>query len=69
MYSPKMRCHNGKSMKVSQLRAIGYAVRQKQADQRVMLIIEKEGSLDAFRKSGYKTIRGYINKREAEGWL
>ena len=56
-------------MKVSQLRAIGNAVRQKQAEQRVMLVIEKEGSLDAFRKSGYKTLRGYITKREAEQWL
>ena len=69
MYSTKVRCHNGREMKISQLRAIGYACRRRQEEQRELIVVEKEGGLDAFRKSGYKTLRGYINKREAEKWL
>ena len=69
MYSMKVRCHNGRYMKLSQLRAIGYADRRRQEERRELIVVEKEGSLDAFRKSGYKTLRGYINKREAEQWL
>ena len=69
MYSTKVRCHNGREMKISQLRAIGYAYRRRQEEQRELIVVEKEVGLDAFRKSGYKTLRGYINKREAEKWL
>ena len=69
MYSAKVRCHNGREMKISQLRAIGYEYRRRQEEQRELIVVEKEGGLDAFRKSGYKTLRGYINKRESEKWL
>ena len=69
MNSRKVRCKNGREMKISQLRAIGYADRRRQEEQRELIIVENEGSLDAFRKSGYKTLRGYINEREAEQWM
>ena len=69
MHSRKVRCKNGREMKISQLRAIGYADRRRKEEQRELIVVEKEGSLDAFRNSGYKTLRGYINKREAEQWL
>ena len=47
-------------MKTSQKRAIWYAIQKKREERRESFIIEKEGSLEGFRKSRYKTMYRYI---------
>ena len=50
-------------MKRSQLNAISYAIQKRENAKREKFIIEKEGSLDAFNKSGYKSLIWYIKSK------
>lgn len=50
-------------MKRSQLNAISYTIQKRENAKRENFIIEKEGSLDNFNKSGYKTLIGYIKAK------
>lgn len=50
-------------MKLSQKRAISYAYSTRARERRQKFIIEKDGNLDEFRKSKYKTELGYIKKK------
>ena len=50
-------------MKIRQKRAIGYAIRERANRRREAFIIEREGSLDEFKKSGYKTLTWYIKSK------
>lgn len=43
-----------------QKRAIGYAIRARQKARREAFIIEREGGLEAFKKSRYKSFFWYI---------
>lgn len=47
-------------MKRSQLYAISYAIQKRENAKREKFIIENEGNLDKFNKSGYKTLIWYI---------
>lgn len=50
-------------MKKSQLNAISYAIQKRENANREKFIIEKEGSLDNFNKSGYKSLIWYIKAK------
>ena len=50
-------------MKLRQKRAIGYAIRERANKRREAFIIEREGSLDEFKPSGYKTLTWYIKSK------
>ena len=50
-------------MKLSQKRAIGYAIRERAEKRRTEFILKQEGTLSLFKKSGYKTKLGYIKKK------
>lgn len=50
-------------MKRSQLNAISYAIQKRENVRREKFLIEKEGSLDEFNKSGYKTLVWYIKSK------
>lgn len=50
-------------MKKSQLNAISYSIQKRENAKREKFIIEHEGSLDNFNKSGYKTLIGYIKAK------
>lgn len=50
-------------MKRSQLNAISYAVQKRENDKREKFIIEREGSLENFNKSGYKSLIWYIKSK------
>ena len=52
-----------RKMSISQKRAIGYAVREKSEKKRAAFIVEKEGTLDLFKDSKYKTMHGYIKSK------
>jgi hypothetical protein len=43
-----------------QKRAIGYAIRARAQKRREAFIIEREGGLDSFKKSRYKSLFWYI---------
>lgn len=45
---------------ISQLRAIGYAARAKAKAKRFADIMSIDGSLDNFKKSGYKSMYWYL---------
>lgn len=46
--------------KISQLRAISYAYHKRDEERHRALILERDGSLEPFEKSKYKTMLGYI---------
>lgn len=59
-----MRALNAEiKMKRSQLNAISYAIQKRENAKREKFLIEKEGGLDAFNKSGYKTLVWYIKSK------
>lgn len=43
-----------------QKRAIGYAIRERAQKRREAFIIEREGNLDGFKRSKYKSMLYYI---------
>lgn len=47
-------------MKLSQKRAISYAISERAKKRRTAYVIEKEGNLNAFKKSKYKSLYWYI---------
>lgn len=50
-------------MKRSQLNAISYAIQKRENAKREKFIIEREGSLETFNKSGYKSLIWYIKSK------
>lgn len=50
-------------MTIRQKRAIGYAIRKRAQERREAFIISKEGSLDTFKKSRYKSMLWYISTK------
>lgn len=50
-------------MKRNQLNAISYTIQKRKNAKREKFIIEKEGSLDEFNKSGYKSLIWYIKAK------
>lgn len=50
-------------MKRSQLNAISYAIQKRENARREKFLIEKEGSLEEFNKSGYKSLVWYIKSK------
>lgn len=47
-------------MTIAQKRAISYAITAKANERRERFIIEKDGSMDGFKKSKYKSMYWYI---------
>lgn len=47
-------------MTIAQKRAISYAITKRANERRERFIIEKEGSMDGFKKSKYKSMYWYI---------
>lgn len=50
-------------MKISQKRAISYAISERAKKRREAFIIEKEGDLEGFKKSKYSTMTWYIKSK------
>jgi hypothetical protein len=50
-------------MTIKQKRAISYAIADRARRRREAFLIEKEGGLSGFRKSGYKSLFWYIRAR------
>lgn len=51
---------------IPQLRAISYSYAKKRDEKRRAFIVEREGNLDGFEKSGYKNMLYYIFNKYGE---